>query len=157
MERGVELDSDTLRALGAVAWAAINLEDTAETLARTILGRDQAGPISQFMAAAIQRSLESPEDQACIEAREWLERAGEMLRLRNAVLHSIPVLYEEGPTQLLHFPASGGPMVRTQMTIEALDEVARQIWEAQGGWAPIAVAIFSRELPAETPQPPTTQ
>lgn len=145
---------DVLLELGRLIWAAINLEDVAYAMCRSIKPRggpfDDTPVIERIRRA--QKDLEAlPDVDLCHRADRWLQAASEALLERNAVLHAVPATFEPLLPEitpgnldpvLAHFPRdkSRSP-VHTHITVAGLQPIRRRLEQARVGWTDLAVEL----------------
>ena len=141
-----DLDDHTLRALGRVVWDAINVEDRAIRLAEEVLtrdaGRTPAGVMVKDAIAAVERWTPA-EDVS--DALSWLQRVGDALVRRNAVMHGIPSgTYPEGEPVLVYMHRDSEAITRTPLTAATLDSLADDLERLHREWVDLLLVIEQR-------------
>lgn|SRR5215813_6751811 len=141
-----DLPIDVLTELGRVTWAAIKLEDYAESMCSFI---EPANPrtdrrqVGQKIKDAQKVLTGRPASATCDEAKEWLERAHQAIEQRNAALHATPLVQLGEPQQFLlgEMPRKGRPYFERPLTVEALSELRSVLETAADGWRDLVIAV----------------
>ena len=146
-----DLPIDVLTELGRVTWAAIKLEDYAESMCSFIepanprTDRRQVGrKIKDAQKVLASRAASATRD----EAKMWLERARQAIEQRNAVLHATPLVRIEPRRQgeprrflLGEMPRAGRSYFERQLTVESLAELRSVLESAADGWRDLVIAV----------------
>jgi len=146
-----DLPIDVLTELGRVTWAAIKLEDYAESMCSFIepanprTDRRQVGQkIKDAQKVLASRTASATRD----EAKAWLERARQAIEQRNAALHATPLVGLESrrrgePRRFLlgEMPRKGRPYFERPLTVEALSELRSVLEAAADGWRDLVIAV----------------
>ena len=136
------LPDDVLVELGKLTWAAIRLEDLADSLCNAVRHanpREDRRGIGQKIKDA-RRDLKTWEEAPeVVQVDSWLARAGQALERRNAILHSVPlrVFDRDGGDigfALGEMPRGDHSYFERHVTVEALQEVRNELEHAQQGW-----------------------
>jgi hypothetical protein len=146
-----DLPIDVLTELGRVTWAAIKLEDYAESMCSFI---DPANPrtdkrqVSQKIRDAQEVLTGKAASATRDEARAWLKRAHQAIEQRNAALHATPVVGlgsgrhgEPRRFSLGEMPRKGRPYFERPLTVEALSELRSVLEGAADGWRDLVIAV----------------
>jgi hypothetical protein len=147
-----ELDDATLAELGRVVLAAAYLESVVYVICRIIRPRHGDAddwPIGARIREALDDLNECPADDRRAAAEAWLVEAAACFELRNAVLHSWPVVFstelsgiversdESRPAMrgLSHTPRRNpGETITTELTVDGLRPIWQRIDAARVGW-----------------------
>ena len=145
---GDELPVDVLTELGRVTWAAIKLEDYAESVCAFI---DPVNPrtdrrqVSTKIKDARKVMATWPDTSPRDEATAWLERTRLALERRNAVLHATPMVWidQGGNEQLFlgEMPRKDSLYTERPLTVESLAELRSQLDAAADGWRDVVMAV----------------
>jgi hypothetical protein len=144
-----DLPVDVLTELGRVTWAAIKLEDYAESLCSFI---EPANPrtdrrqVSQKIKDAKRVLRRWTASAVRDKAMNWLEHARLALERRNAALHATPVVSlgrrpeDEQRLFLGEMPRPGRPYFERPLTVKSLSELRSVLEDAAAGWRDIVIA-----------------
>jgi hypothetical protein len=155
-----DLPTDVLTELGRVTWAAINLEDYVKSLCSFIEPADPRTDhrvVSTKIKDAKKVLADWSNPSVRDEALAWLERAGQAIERRNAVLHATPLVWFEQPGQrgerrffLGEMPRKGRSYVGRPLTVESLAELRSVLVGAAYGWRDLVIAVGTESQAAAT-------
>ena len=144
-----ELPVDVLTELGRVTWAAIKLEDYAKSICSFIQPsnpREDRRQISQKLKDATDVLKGWPDSSPRDQAAAWLQRAGQALERRNAMLHATPMVPVAkdgslGPLFLGEMPRKNAPYTERALTVESLAKLRSVLQGAASGWRDLILAV----------------
>ena len=161
-----EVDDDTLKEVGRLTLAAVELEDLAYAVCRYVRSPRnhlRPPPIGDAIADARKAAAEEFSD---VDARgaldEWLARAAEALTQRNEVLHAVPVTFVTVPgttpvpettgPYLTYMPRDDKrPPVHRKVSVAELQPVRRALTAAAEGLDDLINRLDASRVQREAP------
>ena len=138
-----ELPDEVLIELGRLTWSAIHLEDLTDAMCHQVVHKDprvDQRPIGRKITDAIE-ALDLWEGQGSEvgQIRDWLDRAQRALQMRNAILHSTPLIrFDEHYRKIGHalgeLPKGDRAYYVRPMEVSELREVRAELDAAQEDW-----------------------
>jgi hypothetical protein len=147
--KNFQLPDASLRALGRIAWAAINLEDWTNSNCELVLSEfDSRIPIGDHIDQAVKVARTWVHSPTTDSAIQWMLRSKELMQQWNQILHSVPVqILPDKHDAVVYFPKrdkqSGlrDAAVETSMHHDVLNAIADEFELHLDGWRDARMAL----------------